>query len=63
MNKMNFLLKINHKTRLKLTVLLSMLSVVGLYILWNYETGFLGGFITGITIALTLVLVSSLKKA
>jgi len=54
---MDFLLKMKPKYRLLLGLVLTIIGGVALYINLNFETGFLGGFITGLIIALAFWLV------
>ena len=58
---MDFLLKIKPKYRLLLGLVSAVLGLLALYINLNFETGFLGGFITGLIIALAFWLIVTHK--
>jgi uncharacterized membrane protein (UPF0136 family) len=59
---MNFLLKIKPKYRLPLGLFLVLTGGLALYVNLNFETDFLGGFITGLIFALAFLLIVTNKK-
>jgi hypothetical protein len=60
-NFMDFLLKIKPKYPLLLGLVSAVLGLLALYINLNFETGFLGGFFTGLIIALAFWLIVTHK--
>ena len=59
---MSFLLQIKPRTRLTLGIIFSVLALVMFYIVWTYDTGFIGGFMTGLLTAGGIGLVVTYKK-
>ncbi|WP_289046208.1 hypothetical protein [uncultured Olleya sp.] len=59
---MSFILKIPSKTRLILGLSLTVLGILSLFILDNYDTGFLGGFLSGILLGTGIGLVITCKQ-
>lgn len=41
---------------------ITFLALLSLYIIWNYDTGFLGGFISGILLGIGIGLLVTYKK-
>lgn len=59
---MNVLFKLSSKTRLILGLILSVLGILSFLYINEHNTGFFGGFITGILISLGFGLVITYKK-
>ena len=59
---MNVLFKLSSKTRLVLGSVLLVLGILSFLYINEFDTGFLGGFITGILIGVGLGLVITYKK-
>lgn len=59
---MSVLLKMKPSIKLGLGIVALLLGVLALYLLWNYNTGFLGGLFAGLLIALGLRLIIAYKK-
>lgn len=60
--EMELRLSIKPKDRLKLGLVFLILAVIAFYIIWNYNTGFFGGFITGGFMGIGLGLIITHKK-
>ncbi|RED43450.1 hypothetical protein DFQ10_10548 [Winogradskyella eximia] len=59
---MSYLLKLKPQYRLQLGILILILSVISFFVIWNYETGFFGGFIAGGLLGIGLGLIVTYKK-
>jgi hypothetical protein len=59
---MSFLLKIKPKYRLQIGLMFLILAAFSFYLIWNYDTGFIGGFLAGIFIGIGLGLIITHKK-
>ncbi|NNK83031.1 MAG: hypothetical protein HKO92_07895 [Flavobacteriaceae bacterium] len=56
------ILDINQKYKFPLGILLCIIAIIFWIIVWFYDTGFLFGFITGITTAFGIGLLVTYKK-
>lgn len=59
---MSFILNIPSKTRLLIGLGLILIGLLSLFILDNYDTGFLGGFLSGIILGAGIGLVITRNK-
>ncbi|SDI23300.1 hypothetical protein [Winogradskyella thalassocola] len=60
---MSYILSVKPQVRLRIGIIISILALISLYLVCNYDFGgFAGGFITGILIGLGFGLIVTHKK-
>ncbi|MEP5256458.1 MULTISPECIES: hypothetical protein [Winogradskyella] len=59
---MNYFLKLKPRIRLQLGIVVTVLSAIAFYYIWNNDTGFLGGFIAGALLGIGFGLIVTYKK-